>query len=94
MVEDRPSAYQHISSILATEHSTELEATPNAALFRAAEGDYDLLIVSLGLKNFDGSRLCSQVRSLERTRSMPILAVSVAKSRLLPNLQIGGNVFG
>ncbi len=43
-----------------------------------AEGNYDLLIVSLGLKDFDGLRLCSQIRSLERTRNTPILAVAEA----------------
>ncbi len=43
-----------------------------------AEGNYDLLIVSLGLKNFDGLRLCRQIRSLERTRNTPILAVAEA----------------
>ncbi len=37
-----------------------------------------LLIVSLGLENFDGLRLCSQARSLERTRSVPILAIADA----------------
>ena len=45
-------------------------------LFRAAEGRYDLVIVSLGLTNFDGLRLCSQLRSLDRTRNVPILAIS------------------
>jgi two-component system, cell cycle response regulator len=93
VVEDRPAAYQHIASILGREHSTEVEPNPNAALFRAAEGNYDLLIVSLGLENFDGLRLCSQVRSLERTRSVPILAVTDAddNGRLVRGLEIGVN---
>lgn len=46
-------------------------SNPNEALFHAAEGNYDLVIVSLGLQNFDGLRLCSQIRSLERTRNVP-----------------------
>jgi two-component system, cell cycle response regulator len=71
----------------------DIPANVNAALFRAAEGNYDLLIVSLGLKNFDGLRLCSQVRSLERTRSVPILAVTDAddNGRLVRGLEIGVN---
>ena len=66
---------------------------PSEALFRAAESNYDLLIVSLGLENFDGLRLCSQARSLERTRHVPILAVADADSnaRLLRGLEIGVN---
>jgi two-component system cell cycle response regulator len=79
--------------MVACEHSTEIEADPNAALFHAAEGNYDLLIVSLGLDNFDGLRLCSQVRSLDRTRNVPILAVAGDESntRLIRGLEIGVN---
>ncbi len=43
-------------------------------LCHAADGNYDLLIISLGLQNYDALRLCSQVRSLDRTptcRSSP-----------------------
>ena len=51
------------------------------------------MIVSLGLKDFDGLRLCSQIRSLERTRNVPILAVSEAdnNARLIRGLEIGVN---
>ena len=62
-------------------------------MFHAAEGNYDLLIVSLGFENFDGLRLCSQVRSLDRTRNVPILAIADADSnaRLVRGLEIGVN---
>jgi two-component system, cell cycle response regulator len=79
--------------VLAREHSVEREADPNEALFHAAEGNYDLMIVSLDLDNFDGLRLCSQLRSLERTRNVPILAIAVAENnaRLVRALEIGVN---
>jgi two-component system cell cycle response regulator len=79
--------------MLASEHTVTVQADPNEALFHAAEGNYDLLIVSLGMQNFDGLRLCSQVRSLERTRSLPILAVAEADNnqRLVRGLEIGIN---
>src|SRR5262249_34855466 len=62
-------------------------------LFRAAENDYDLIIVSLALRDFDGLRLCSQIRSLERTRNIPILAIAEADNtaRLARGLEIGIN---
>jgi len=49
--------------------------------------------VSLSLENFDGLRLCSQVRSLERTRNLPILITAEAEdnARLLRGLEIGVN---
>ncbi|HYS49290.1 MAG TPA: diguanylate cyclase, partial [Xanthobacteraceae bacterium] len=45
------------------------------------------------LENFDGLRLCSQVRSLERTRNVPILVIAEAEdnARLLRGLEIGIN---
>jgi two-component system, cell cycle response regulator len=91
VVEDRPLAHEQLLAMFAGEHCADLESDANAALFRAAEGSHDLLIVSLGLKNFDGLRLCSQVRSLDRTRNMPILAVSDTDDnvRLARGLEIG-----
>ncbi|HZT25615.1 MAG TPA: PleD family two-component system response regulator [Pseudolabrys sp.] len=93
IVDDRQSSYERIVATLAAEHSVEVESNPSEALFHAAEGDYELVIVSLGLQNFDGLRLCSQIRSLERTRNIPILAVAEADSnqRLVRGLEIGVN---
>jgi two-component system cell cycle response regulator len=93
LVDDRASSYERLASVLSAEHSVDVETDPSEALFHAAENNYDLLIVSLGLENFDGLRLCSQARSLERTRHVPILAIADAKSnaRLLRGLEIGVN---
>jgi two-component system cell cycle response regulator len=93
LVDDRPSSYERLAPMLATEHHVDVEPDPSQALFHAAEGNYDLLIVSLSLDNFDGLRLCSQARSLERTRQVPILAISDAdnNARLLRGLEIGVN---
>jgi two-component system cell cycle response regulator len=93
IVDDRRASYERLASTLAAEHSVDVEPDPNDALFHAAEGNYDLIIVSLALENFDALRLCSQVRSLERTRNMPILAVSDAdnNARLVRGLEIGVN---
>jgi two-component system cell cycle response regulator len=93
VVDDRRSSYERIASMLETEHEVDGEPDPNEALFHAAEGNYDLMIVSLGLDKFDALRLCSQVRSLERTRSLPILAVADAdnNARLIRGLEIGIN---
>src|SRR6516162_1998973 len=93
IVDDRPSSYERIAATLAEEHIVDIEANPNEALFRATEGNYDLVIVSLELENFDALRLCSQLRSLDRTRSVPILAVTEPENnaRMLRGLEIGVN---
>jgi two-component system cell cycle response regulator len=93
IVDDRRSSYERIVTTLGSEHRIDVEADPTNALFRAAEGNYEALIVSLGLQGFDGLRLCSQLRSLERTRSLPILAIADSddSSKLARGLEIGIN---
>ena len=93
LVDDRPTSHERLAPLLSQEHAVDVETDPAEALFRAADGDYDLLIVSLDLDNFDGLRLCSQARSLERTRHVPILAIADSEhnKRLLRGLEIGVN---
>ena len=93
IVDDRPNSYERFIETLSKEHAVDVESNPNEGLFQAAEGNYDLVIVSLDLKDFDGLRLCSQIRSLERTRNVPILAVAEAdnNAQLVRGLEIGVN---
>ena len=53
------------------------------------------MLVSLDLQNYDGLRLCSQLRSLERTRNLSVLLLGEAedKSRVLRGLEIGAHDF-
>lgn len=57
------------------------------------EENFDLLMVSLSLSNTDGLRLCSQVRSLDRIRHLPILTITEPgeEARLLRGLEMGVN---
>lgn len=93
VVDDRRSSVEHVAAILGPEQTVEIEVDPREALFRAADGNYDLVIVSLGLEGFDALRLCSQVRSLDRTRNVPILAITEPEdgARMLRGLEIGVN---
>ncbi len=93
IVDDRKNSYERIVSTLTAEHTVHVQAEPTEALFHAADGNYDLVLVSLSLQNFDGLRLCSQIRSLERTRNVPILAIAEAdnNARLVRGLEIGVN---
>jgi two-component system cell cycle response regulator len=71
----------------------KVEESPQSALLRLAEDSYDLLIVSLSLADADGLRLCSQVRSLDRTRHLPIIMLVDPgdDARLLRGLDMGVN---
>ncbi len=93
LVDDRDSSRERITGALRGEHAVTHESSPQDALFRGAESDFDLVIVSLGLKDYDGLRLCSQLRSLERTRQLPILMIADIedRSRVLRGLDLGVN---
>ena len=60
---------------------------------RRASENVDLMIVSLGLGEFDGLRLCSQARSHESTRNLPILLIADREDRqkVLRGLELGVN---
>jgi two-component system cell cycle response regulator len=95
LVEDRPSVTERLESALSAFHSVEVQADPHQALVRAVEGDFDSVLVSLDLKGHDGLRLCSQLRSLERTRNISVLMMGEAedRSRILRGLEIGAHDF-
>lgn len=93
IVEDNQRSAERMTNNLSKEHKVEIEQNPQEALFRLAEQEFDLLILSLDLNGFDGLRLASQVRALERTRSLPILIIvnPEDKARLMRGLDMGVN---
>ena len=93
IVEDHRRTADRLVEALRSEHQVDVEAGPEESLFRAADGDYDLLIVSLSLRGADGLRLCSQIRSLDRTRHLPILILVEPEhtKQLLRGLEMGVN---
>jgi two-component system cell cycle response regulator len=93
VVDERRSSIDRIEGAMAGQHMVDVEENPQEALLRAAEGNYDLLMLSLDFKNFDGLRLVGQIRSLERTRHVPILLVTDPgeDARLLRGLDLGAN---
>lgn len=93
LVDDNPRSAVRMVDMLGRAHEIVVEGDPQSALILAAEQQLDLLIVSLSLARADGLRLCSQIRSLERTRHLPILMLvdPSDESRLLRGLDLGAN---
>ncbi|MFO7476755.1 MAG: PleD family two-component system response regulator [Methyloceanibacter sp.] len=93
LVEDRDRSAERMIAALKDEHRIERETDPSRALLTLPDGDFDLMIVSLSLQNADGLRLCSQVRSLDRTRHLPIMIVVEPgdDAKLLRGLDMGVN---
>ncbi len=91
VVEDRRSSADRLATALGQYHRVTIETDPHKAMARASEGEYDAAIVSLDLDGVDGLRLCSQLRSLDRTRNMPVvmLADSGDRARIMRGLDLG-----
>jgi two-component system cell cycle response regulator len=93
LVEDRDRSAERIIDTLKEDHHIERESNPSTALLRLPDGNFDLMIVSLSLEQADGLRLCSQVRSLDRTRHLPLMIVIEPgdDAKLLKGLDMGVN---
>ncbi|MDQ0468690.1 PleD family two-component system response regulator [Labrys wisconsinensis] len=93
IVDDRLSSHERLNAVLRDHNRVDVETRPQEALFRAAEGNYDLVVISLALEDYDGLRLCSQIRSLDRTRQLPMLILAEPEddARVLRGLDIGIN---
>ena len=57
-------------------HVIKPVADPSRVIAEMSDDDYELVIINLDLEKFDGLRLCSQLRSIERTRHVPILVIA------------------
>ncbi len=93
VVDDHARSAQRLVESLSRDHKATVERDPQTALLRLTEHSYDLLMVSLSLNGADGLRLCSQVRSLDRTRHLPIIIMVEPgdDARLLRGLDMGVN---
>jgi len=93
VIEDRPESVAWLSNALTPGNEMAAVDTFEEALVRVKGGDYDLIIVSLGMRGFDGLRLCSQLRSLPEGRNVPILVVvsEGERRKLTQALEMGVN---
>lgn len=94
MVEDQAFEAQKCQEALTRDqHKVFVVSGGMAALERASVTDCDLIVVSLNLQKEDGLRLCSHLRSNERTRGIPILMMGQDEDlpKVARGLEIGAN---
>jgi two-component system cell cycle response regulator len=75
LVDGRANSQERISRALKPIADVVVRSDPQAAVFEAAEGNFDMILVNSNFDDYDPLRLCSQFRSLERSRFIPILLV-------------------
>jgi two-component system cell cycle response regulator len=93
VIEDRAESVAWFTSALSPNHQVASVDTFEETLVRVKGGDFDLIVVSLGMRGFDGLRLCSQLRSLPEGRHVPILVVvsDGDRRKLTQALEMGVN---
>jgi two-component system cell cycle response regulator len=93
LIDERQSSGARVAGMLAKTAKVDVVADPHVGFFQAAEEPYECVLVSTGFAEFDPLRLCSQLRSLDRTRFVPIilLAEESEDDRIVRGLELGIN---
>ena len=76
LIDERQASAERFTRMLGGEFRLEHAADPQAGLLQAVEKNPDCVLVATGQAKFDPLRICSQLRSIERTRFMPILLIA------------------
>lgn len=95
LIDEREASFKRIQKMLRDVADLDVATDPHAGFFQAAETPYECVIVSSGFANLDPLRLCSQLRSLDRTRFLPIILVveEGEEDRVIRGLELGINDF-
>ena len=95
VVDSRVAFIDRVRIALTGKHKVSAVIDPQDAIPSITESSdpYELVIVNLDAEQFDGLRLCSQLKSLEQTRQIPILIVVAPddEQRLMRALDMGVN---
>ncbi len=94
VVEERDIEANKIRETLAEDrHRLDCLSSVAEASERALQNDYDLIVISLGLRDRDPLRLVSHLRSTDQTRQVPILLVGAEEdmTRVAKGLDLGAN---
>src|SRR5690606_31031303 len=95
IVETERSRVERIERHLGDMHKVSILTEPSEAVFQMSGGEFELAIVSMALDGFDPLRVCSQIRTVDQTRSIPIILVAEERDRpqIVKALDLGVNDF-
>ncbi len=84
---------ERIKGYLTPEHRVDILTQPADAVFQVTGAQYELALVSMSLSDFDPLRICSQLRTLDHSRTMPIILMAdeTDKPRVVRALDLGVN---
>lgn len=86
---------ERIRGYLSPEHTVDILTQPADAVFQVTGASYELALVSMSLEDFDPLRVCSQIRTLDHSRNLPIILMAdeADKPRVVRALDLGVNDF-
>ncbi len=86
---------QRLKEPLETIHRVDILTNPSDVIIQMAEQEYELVIISMALPEHDPLRICSQLRTLEQGRNVPIVLVADEHDRqkIIRGLELGVNDF-
>ncbi|QGZ33673.1 PleD family two-component system response regulator [Stappia indica] len=76
IVDDSPVSAERLAAALSRDYDVAVEPSAAQALLSASNGAYDTILINLRLAGYDALRLVSQLRSLERTRLVPVVLIA------------------
>lgn len=76
LIDELAESSRQIADMLAETVRLDVATDPNDGFLKAAEDAYECIIISTGFADFDPLRLCSQLRSFDRTRFLPIILLA------------------
>lgn len=86
---------ERIQNYLTPEHDVDILTQPADAVLQVTGMQYELALISMALDDFDALRVCSQIRTLEHTRNLPIILMADEgdRPRVVRALDLGVNDF-
>ena len=95
VVDTDPRQAERIRGYLAAIHKVDVLSNPADAALAVSGGTYELVLVSMALGDFDPLRVCSQMRTAELTRTLPIILIAEDddRPRVVRGLDLGVNDF-
>ncbi len=95
LVDDNQRGAARIASFLTPRHDVQIINDPASVAMMAADAGFEVALICMELKGFDPLRVVSQLRTLEQTRSLPIILIAEETDRpkVVRGLDLGVNDF-
>ena len=93
VIDEHAQSAARVRQMLEQTAEVDVASDPHGGFFQAAEAPYECVIMSTRFADFDPLRLCSQLRSLDRTRFLPIILLAEIgeAARVIRGLELGVN---